>query len=120
VDAAAELGFYSLTEADDGLLLDRMFLDINQIGRGLGRVLWQYAVKTARDRGVRVRHQRRPERRLLLRGDGSQVVRSEADRGADLDGADVPLHHSPGSTSAGVAADAEAVAVIDILCGRLA
>jgi hypothetical protein len=42
-------------------------------------VLWQYAVKTARDRGVRVRHRCRPERRLLLRGDGSQVVRREAD-----------------------------------------
>jgi GNAT superfamily N-acetyltransferase len=52
VDTAAELGFYSFIEADDGLLLDRMFLDINQIGRGLGRVLWQYAVKTARDLGA--------------------------------------------------------------------
>ena len=47
-----KLGFYSFTEGDDGLLLDRMFLDVDQIGRGLGRVLWQHAVQTARDLGV--------------------------------------------------------------------
>jgi GNAT superfamily N-acetyltransferase len=46
------LGFYGFTEHDDGLLLDRMFLDVDQIGRGLGRVLWQRAVQTARDLGV--------------------------------------------------------------------
>ena len=53
VDSAGrKLGFYSFTEDDDGLLLDRMFLDVDQIGRGLGRVLWQHAVQTARDLGV--------------------------------------------------------------------
>ena len=45
------LGFYSFTD-DDGLLLDKMFLDVDQIGRGLGRVLWQHAVQTARGLGV--------------------------------------------------------------------
>jgi GNAT superfamily N-acetyltransferase len=48
-----KLGFYGFTEDDDGmLLLDRMFLDVDQIGRGLGRVLWQHAVQTAHDLGV--------------------------------------------------------------------
>jgi GNAT superfamily N-acetyltransferase len=47
-----KLGFYSFTEDDDGLLLDKMFLDVDQIGRGLGRALWQHAVQTARDLGV--------------------------------------------------------------------
>jgi GNAT superfamily N-acetyltransferase len=47
-----QLGFYSFTADDDGLLLDKMFLDVDQIGRGLGRVLWQHAVQTARDLGV--------------------------------------------------------------------
>jgi GNAT superfamily N-acetyltransferase len=46
------LGFYSFTEDEGGLLLDRMFLDADQIGRGLGRTLWQHAVRTARDLGV--------------------------------------------------------------------
>jgi len=46
------LGFYSFTEDGDDLLLDRMFLDVDQIGQGLGRVLWQHAVQTARDLGV--------------------------------------------------------------------
>lgn len=46
------LGFYSFTEDDDGLLLDRMFLDVDQIGQGLGRMLWEYAVQTARELGV--------------------------------------------------------------------
>ena len=45
------LGFYAFTEGDD-LLLDKMFLDVDQIGRGLGRVFWQHAVETARDLGV--------------------------------------------------------------------
>jgi GNAT superfamily N-acetyltransferase len=56
------LGFYSLTEETDdalagegdqqALLLDRMFLDPDQIGRGLGRVLWEHAVDTAVDLGA--------------------------------------------------------------------
>ena len=88
-----KLGFYGFTKDEDGLLLDKMFLDVDQIGRGLGRVLWQHAVQTARDLGgVRVRHRRRPQCRPLLRVHGCQVVRLEADRGAHVDGADVPLH----------------------------
>jgi GNAT superfamily N-acetyltransferase len=47
-----KLGFYSFTQNDDGLLLDKMFLDIDQIGKGFGRVLWQHAVETARDLGA--------------------------------------------------------------------
>ena len=50
--AGCMLGFSGFTDGDDGLLLDRMFIDIDRIGRGLGRVLWQYAVQTARDRGA--------------------------------------------------------------------
>ena len=51
-DDGRKLGFYGFTEGDDGLLLDKMFLDVDQIGRGLGRVVWQHAVQTARDLGV--------------------------------------------------------------------
>lgn len=45
------LGFYAFTR-DGGLLLDRMFLDADQIGRGLGRVLWRHAVGTAHHLGA--------------------------------------------------------------------
>jgi phosphoenolpyruvate synthase/pyruvate phosphate dikinase len=51
-DDGRKLGFYSFTDSDEGLLLDKMFLDVDQIGRGLGRLLWKHAVQTARDRGV--------------------------------------------------------------------
>jgi GNAT superfamily N-acetyltransferase len=47
-----KLGFYAFTQGDGGLLLDKMFLDVDQIGGGLGRVLWEHAVQTARDLGV--------------------------------------------------------------------
>ncbi len=47
-----KLGFYSFTEDDEGLLLDRMFLDSDRIGEGLGRVLWQHAIETARNLGA--------------------------------------------------------------------
>ncbi len=52
VDGDRTLGFYGFTEGDEGLLLDKMFLDVDQIGRGLGRVLWEHAVQTARELGV--------------------------------------------------------------------
>lgn len=51
-DDGRRLGFYGFTEDNDGLLLDKMFLDVDQIGRGLGHVLWQHAVETARDLGA--------------------------------------------------------------------
>ncbi|CAM3335246.1 GNAT family N-acetyltransferase [Occultella aeris] len=47
-----KLGFYGFTEDDDGLLLDKMFVAIDHIGEGLGRVLWRHAVQTARDLGA--------------------------------------------------------------------
>ena len=52
VDGDRTMGFYSFTDSDEGLLLDRMFLDADQIGRGLGRVLWEHAVQTARGLGA--------------------------------------------------------------------
>ena len=45
------LGFHGFVRDEDGLLLDRMFLDLDQIGQGLGRVLWRHAVRTAADLG---------------------------------------------------------------------
>ena len=51
-DGGRTLGFYSFTEGDEGLLLDRMFVDVDQIGTGLGRVLWEHAVGTARGLGA--------------------------------------------------------------------
>jgi GNAT superfamily N-acetyltransferase len=53
VDGGRKLGFYSFTRDDDGaLLLDKMFLDVDQIGTGLGRIVWEHAVQTARDLGA--------------------------------------------------------------------
>ncbi|MFY1692065.1 GNAT family N-acetyltransferase [Plantactinospora sp. WMMB782] len=46
-----DVGFYSFTTEDDELLLDRMFVDVDQIGRGHGRTLWEHAVRTALDLG---------------------------------------------------------------------
>lgn len=45
------LGFYSFAEKDGGLTLDRLFVDADEIGRGYGRLLWQHAVRTARQLG---------------------------------------------------------------------
>jgi GNAT superfamily N-acetyltransferase len=49
--AGSKLGFYSFTDQAHDLLLDKMFVDVDQIGRGLGRMLWEHAVQTARDLG---------------------------------------------------------------------
>jgi GNAT superfamily N-acetyltransferase len=51
-DSDRRLGFYGFTNKGDDLLLDKMFLDVDQIGRGLGRVLWDHAVRTARGLGA--------------------------------------------------------------------
>jgi GNAT superfamily N-acetyltransferase len=51
-DSGRRLGFYGFTTKGDDLLLDKMFLDVDQIGRGLGRVLWDHAVRTARGLGA--------------------------------------------------------------------
>ncbi|HEX6444567.1 MAG TPA: GNAT family N-acetyltransferase [Streptosporangiales bacterium] len=46
------LGFYAFIEQDDDeLLLDKLFVDADQIGKGYGRLLWQHAVGTARELG---------------------------------------------------------------------
>lgn len=46
-----DVGFYSFTIDDDELLLDKMFVDVDQIGRGHGRILWEHAVGTVLDLG---------------------------------------------------------------------
>ena len=47
------LGFYSFTEDDDGLLLDRMFLEVRpDRQRPRYAVLWRHAVQTARELGA--------------------------------------------------------------------
>ncbi|MFG2341013.1 GNAT family N-acetyltransferase [Streptomyces yangpuensis] len=45
------LGFYAFTEEGDGLLLDKLFVDADEIGKGYGRLLWEHAVQTARELG---------------------------------------------------------------------
>lgn len=45
------IGFYGFTEQDGDLLLDKLFVDADQIGKGYGKLLWQHAIQTARDLG---------------------------------------------------------------------
>jgi GNAT superfamily N-acetyltransferase len=47
------LGFYGLTKEDGNLLLDKLFVDIDAIGKGHGRRLWIHAIETARMLGYR-------------------------------------------------------------------
>lgn len=47
------LGFYGLTKEDGTLLLDKLFVDIDAIGKGHGRRLWIHAIETARLLGYR-------------------------------------------------------------------
>jgi GNAT superfamily N-acetyltransferase len=45
------VGFYGFTKEGDDLLLDKLFVDIDRIGTGRGKLLWRHAVETARDLG---------------------------------------------------------------------
>lgn len=45
------LGFYGLEPEPDGIGLDLLFVEPGAIGQGVGRALWQHAVKTARGLG---------------------------------------------------------------------
>ncbi|MFD8887297.1 GNAT family N-acetyltransferase [Streptomyces erythrochromogenes] len=45
------LGFYGFAEEGDGLLLDKLFVDAGEIGKGYGRLLWEHAVQTASELG---------------------------------------------------------------------
>ncbi|WP_328864050.1 GNAT family N-acetyltransferase [Streptomyces virginiae] len=45
------LGFYAFTEEDGDLLLDKLFVDADEIGKGYGKLLWQHAIQTARELG---------------------------------------------------------------------
>jgi GNAT superfamily N-acetyltransferase len=44
-------GFHGLTREDAGLVLDRLFVDLDQIGTGRGKLLWRHAVNVARTMG---------------------------------------------------------------------
>lgn len=45
------VGFYGFTIEDGELLLDKLFVDLDRIGSGYGRLLWRHAVNTAHDLG---------------------------------------------------------------------
>lgn len=47
------VGFYGLTKEDGLLLLDKLFVDEDQIGKGYGRLLWRHAIEIARSLGYR-------------------------------------------------------------------
>ncbi|MFI5548066.1 GNAT family N-acetyltransferase [Streptomyces sp. NPDC051815] len=49
--AGRTLGFYGFTEEGGRLLLDKLFVDADEIGKGHGRLLWEHAVQTARGLG---------------------------------------------------------------------
>jgi len=45
------VGFYGLTKQDSQLMLDKLFVDREEIGKGYGRLLWRHAVEIARSLG---------------------------------------------------------------------
>ena len=45
------IGYYSLVEKPDAMYLDKLFIEPVFIRRGYGRVLWDHAMATARERG---------------------------------------------------------------------
>ena len=45
------IGFYVLTQEEDGLHLDHLWIHPNSIGRGIGRALFKHAVEQARAAG---------------------------------------------------------------------
>lgn len=47
------VGFYSLAPRPDELELDQLFIEPAFIGRGIGKLLWNDAVETARELGHR-------------------------------------------------------------------
>ncbi|MDQ3658034.1 MAG: GNAT family N-acetyltransferase [Chloroflexota bacterium] len=52
-EAGRVVGYYGFTKEGDDLLLNKLFVDIDRIGTGCGKHLWQHAVDTARDLGHR-------------------------------------------------------------------
>ena len=53
MEDARIIGFYSLTNEDDGLHLDHLWITPRAMGRGIGRALYQHAVEQARELGHR-------------------------------------------------------------------
>lgn len=47
------IGFYGLAKEDGLLLLDKLFVDADEIGKGYGRLLWRHAIEIARSLGYR-------------------------------------------------------------------
>jgi GNAT superfamily N-acetyltransferase len=46
------VGYYGFKDMSSNPVLDKMFLDTDQIGKGFGEQLWRHAVAVARDLGV--------------------------------------------------------------------
>lgn len=46
------LGFYALVDGDDGVELEYMYLEPAQLGRGLGRLLWEHMTAHCRTHGI--------------------------------------------------------------------
>lgn len=47
------LGFYGITKEAGSLVLDKLFVDLGETGKGYGRHLWLHAVETTRNLGYR-------------------------------------------------------------------
>ena len=45
-------GYSALLRKDDGLYLDKLFVEPERIGIGCGKLLWLHAVAIARDLGI--------------------------------------------------------------------
>jgi GNAT superfamily N-acetyltransferase len=51
-EAARVLGYHALLYKDPHWYLDKLFVEPDRIGTGLGKALWLHAVATARDLGI--------------------------------------------------------------------
>jgi GNAT superfamily N-acetyltransferase len=91
---ARVLGYHALLYKDPHWYLDKLFVEPDRIGTGLGKTLWLHAVATARDLGDHgAAARRRPKRRALLPRHGLHLARRASDHLARMEPADVPFQH---------------------------
>src|SRR5699024_1915231 len=51
-EAGRPLGYYALLEKPQGWYLDKLFVEPERIGTGLGKALWHHMIATAQELGI--------------------------------------------------------------------